>query len=515
MGLVITQRPGVSSISSNYSSSLNSAYTRLPYVVSESNVSITTAPQFRYVMDIFEFQGSDIIHRTTQTPNPENVAVFDPSRVLQAQVEFDNNWEYYKETTGTSNDPGVIMTGSLTNKKFDIKFAKQSGSSPSSSVTTSAYEDTLTITVFPSTHNLNLQSNINWNSASNDNPEYSGWNFPVINFLPSFDTYVTGSNQYFMKDSFLTNNPFIQKDNRQTFYYNNPGDPRTSFTPRGPLVKYSDYMTISHLTNEVYPYTSPKPQIELLVQVYSGSNVVGTGNIPPTGFVTPIPVEVEEGIGHIGIGPQNLIGWKPAEFGFMQTNSDTSWTHIDYEITFRTLSIASQSMSLRLENEDYYKQETSIYNNDPQPENVCDEKIRFAFINNFGVYDYYNIYNPVRKISELNRESVNLNQLSYSGLEAPYESSQRGEKDFYVDRQDRFIVTTDWLTQPVAQWLEELMESPSVYVQESTGYLPITITNSRVEKNLKQSRNKLFQYTIEFEYSNKRLGKKTSPLGQS
>jgi hypothetical protein len=509
MALEITQRPGVSSIFPSYSSSLNSAYTRMAYVVSESNINITNAPQFRYIMDIYEAGGSDLIHRTTQTPNPQNVAVFDPSRVLQAQVEFDNNWEYYKVTTGTNYDPGVIMTSSLSNKRFDIKFAKQSGSSPSSSVSETPYEETLTMTVFPSTHNLNLQSNVNWNSGSNDNPEYSGWNFPVINFLPSFDTnLVTSSNPYFMEDSFLTNNPFIQKNNRQTFYYNNPGDPRTSFTPRGPLVKYSDYMTISHLTNEC-----TTAQFELLVDVYSGSTVVGSGSIPPLNFASPQPVYVERGIGHIGIGPQNLIGWLPAEFGFM-TGSNT-WTHIDHQITFRCMSTVSQSISLRLENEDYYKQETSTYNNDPQPENVCDERIRFAFINNFGVYDYYNIYNPVRKISELKRESVNLNQLSYSGLEAPYESSQRGEKDFYVNRQDRFIVTTDWLTQPVAQWLEELMESPSVYVQESTGFLPITITNSRVQKNLKQSRNKLFQYTIEFEYSNKRLGTKTSPLGQS
>jgi len=273
-------------------------------------------------------------------------------------------------------------------------------------------------------------------------------------------------------------------------------------------------MTVSFLNNAT---TSTNNTLRTIVS--SGSTDVFTSP-----FYTYLS---DKGGSTAGIGPQNLIALDPSSYGFL--TGSNNWTHIKYEFNIG----GSGGPDLYLANEQAYKDGT-LPQNVPgpsvnstlqlytEPYNICDDKVRFAFINNFGVYDYYTIYNPVKKISDLKRESVNLSQFNYSNkqpntvsYERVFESSRRGQKDFYIDRQDRFIITTDHLQQPVAQWLEELMESPRVYIQESTGFIPIVITNTRVTYNNKQARNKLFQYTIEFKYANKRLGNTTSPLGQS
>jgi hypothetical protein len=165
---------------------------------------------------------------------------------------------------------------------------------------------------------------------------------------------------------------------------------------------------------------------------------------------------------------------------------------------------------------------------------TVDNGVNFAFINNLGLYDYYYTTNPVRKITDLERESVDLPQLDYSNATAPYDVNERGQKDYYTDRKDRFIVTTDYITKEVANWLEELFESPRVFVQETgqtyvgdarinsgpntpdvyTGFVPVTITNKVIQTNNSTSRNKLFQYTIEFEFSNRRAAWIAGPLGQ-
>ena len=84
------------------------AYTRLPYMVSGS--TDVGQPQFRYVMDIFESGSGDLIHRTTQPVNPAGVGVFDPSRIIQGQLQYDDDWT----TTG-------ISASLSSSKNFEIK----------------------------------------------------------------------------------------------------------------------------------------------------------------------------------------------------------------------------------------------------------------------------------------------------------------------------------------------------------------------------------------------------------
>jgi len=134
------------------------------------------------------------------------------------------------------------------------------------------------------------------------------------------------------------------------------------------------------------------------------------------------------------------------------------------------------------------------------------EKLRFAFINKYGVYDYFNVYNPVRRSVDLTRQNVTLPFVDYSSGTSVYDISRRGDTNYYTDIKDKFEVTTQLLDKENANWLEQLLESPEVYIQRQDDFVPVVITNASYTSNNDQARNKLFEYTITFEPSNQPYG---------
>jgi len=73
MALTVTQEPN----------QLNAAYTNLVYTVSASDSSLF---QYQYVMDVIS--GSERLARIRQYPNPDGVAVFDPSQIITDYLEY-------------------------------------------------------------------------------------------------------------------------------------------------------------------------------------------------------------------------------------------------------------------------------------------------------------------------------------------------------------------------------------------------------------------------------------------
>ena len=98
----------------------NVTKTNLLYVSSGSNIDV---PQYQYVMDVK--QGSTLLTRIKQYPNPAGVAVFDTSRILNDYLE--SRVDTFKITSSTTYGTGKGI--------FEIKFGEEYGTSPSSSVT--------------------------------------------------------------------------------------------------------------------------------------------------------------------------------------------------------------------------------------------------------------------------------------------------------------------------------------------------------------------------------------------
>ena len=211
--------------------------------------------------------------------------------------------------------------------------------------------------------------------------------------------------------------------------------------------------------------------------------------VGPSGFVHTETIPTNTKFNTIGIGPKNLIEYNPAWEAYFN----------DPAVTYVSVSGVSPSL-ISAPNFSYSIKGKA---NDIQ---CGDEVTKFSFINRYGFWDYYNVYNPVRRQSDIQRESVTLSQVDYSSITSTYDINRRGQKDYYTQVKDVFEITTEYVTKEVGNWLEELLDSPSVYVQRGSCFIPVIITNSQYQHNNSTSRNKLFQYTIQFEPANQPYG---------
>lgn len=125
----------------------NCTYTSLVYNVSSSNA---TNPQFNYIMDVYLSGSADRLARIRQFPNPVNEAVFDPSRILNDNLEYTLN--FYTSQQLTDNHV----------RTFSIEFGEEYGTSPSSSLTVSASIAQDFLEVFPCQIDPNNGSSYNY-----------------------------------------------------------------------------------------------------------------------------------------------------------------------------------------------------------------------------------------------------------------------------------------------------------------------------------------------------------------
>ena len=137
------------------------------------------------------------------------------------------------------------------------------------------------------------------------------------------------------------------------------------------------------------------------------------------------------------------------------------------------------------------------------------ETTRFAFINQYGTWDYYSVSTPIKKLTKLTRQNVILSQVNYSAYTPVYDISKRSNTQYYVQLEDMIEITTEYIDQDVSNWLTELFESPSVfeqlYIEETNSYefVPIVIDNNAYTWDT-DSREHVFQYTIKYRRANQR-----------
>ena len=428
MSVTVTQSP----------TTPNAAYTRLVYVASGSVT--TSEPQYQYVMDVYESGSTDLITRITQVPNPEGVAVFDPSPILQGQLDIDNNWK----TLGATQPTASLLT-------FDMRFGEQYGTSDSSSVTIYTGSTSNYLEVFPGIVNENNGQSFNFNTSSFTEP---------------------------LNNPYLTNAPYA---------YNNPTTELPAAGYHG-LMNSEDYFTATIFgdTFLIPAQVTARPQKIINGQLVSSSTPIAIPLSSPSGSFNTI-----------GLGPKNLAELSPefsaslaaGDINFIYTSDD--FGGISYYINDKWDGVPVGDVTTLSYTGETFKK-------------CSDQYTRFAFINRYGFWDYYNVYNPVKTNTDLERSNYNNSKVNYSNLLSPYNANRRGDTQYYLSSTDRYSVDTDYINKETANWLEELMESPTVYLQEGDNFVPIIITNTEYRTNNSTARNKLFQYTIEWEYANAR-----------
>ena len=107
-------------------------------------------------------------------------------------------------------------------------------------------------------------------------------------------------------------------------------------------------------------------------------------------------------------------------------------------------------------------------------------------------------------------KTVNINRDSYKKIQGSYNSStntwgynsyDRGKTVFNVEAMEQIKVTSNWITEANAAYLEELFTSPDVYHIDADGnWLPVVVMDSSFRHKYRNV-EKLINYELTFEYA--------------
>lgn len=247
------------------------------------------------------------------------------------------------------------------------------------------------------------------------------------------------------------------------------------------VVSGSDFATLSSLSG-----IAPKGAVtSVFIDVYDILNPLGT-SIHTEQLTNPFgTVDLEDQLIHVGVGPANL-----ADVPGLQTYLNDPEQYPYYSVQFRYFEGGEGTAGSK-----FY-----LYNN----KSNCYKGTNFAFINKLGVYDYYRATLVDTQNEKFERETYKAPYINYStkSTTVSYDAARRGDTQYYASFENSYTAETDWLTQEQADYLFELFESPSVYVQRGDKMLGCVITNASEAYKTNPKGQKIFKFTIQYRLSN-------------
>jgi hypothetical protein len=438
-----------------YPTSPNVTNNNLVYLCTSTQV---TQPQFQFVVDIKD-ESDVLIQRVKQQPNPSSKGVFDLGNILSTQLgPTDEAW---KTTTPQAN--------TFSGGDFNIYFGEEYGTSTSSSVTlytgvgATVGDPGVTIPtqinfLLDGFANPNDLVDWNWNSGSKYEEEDPG---DDVTFTHQFGLTDYDVNSVRVGDygtiSFLRGNLNGNGDN--------PNSAQDVFA-----ATYRQYDSSGALLDT-----------DILYDTFSGLRTLQTQ------FWSDVYTSQDENtrLVHYPAGPQNLEDVGVPILG------DTAY----YTVTFNSQATDS------FVNADGVWGE---YRFDITTANCGYDGVRFAYKNQYGVWDYYNFALAETTVGGVERQEYKQTFVDYSNTDndVAYDRARRGKNNYYNKVTKQRTANTDYLTQVDADNLRELFFSTDVYVQDGTAFLPVVINNVSVTEKTNPRSQKLFRFTAEYQYAN-------------
>ena len=415
--------------------------------------------QFKFVADINDDNG-DLLQRVKQQPNPNTTGVFDFGNIIPTYLgPTDEVWKIANVTANTA-----------CGKDFQFRFGEE-------------YSDTTTgfTTLY-----------------TGDSPDAAG------------DPNVSGSDYIFLIDGVTNPNDLINFNWNSGSKYNeeDPLDDVT-FTHQNGLtyfntssVRIGDYHTISILNGNLGGEGTLDVNLaqDIFAVIYRQYDVNGTlldtdtlfntsagPRTLQTQFWSDVYTTQDENtrLIHFPAGPQNI-----EDAGVPILLDDTGY----YTMTF-------------------YAQATDTFANldgvfgeyrfDIDNRNCGYDGVRFAWKNEYGVWDYFNMALAESTTSEVEREQYEQSFVDYSSTNTvTYDKSRRGKSQFQNRVNKLRTAQSDYLDQTNADNLRELFYSTNVYIQDGTEFLPVVIESTTVREKTNPRSQKLFTYTVNYRYAN-------------
>jgi hypothetical protein len=244
----------------------------------------------------------------------------------------------------------------------------------------------------------------------------------------------------------------------------------TNFLTNAPTTQYiktTEYATLSHIN------ISGANPTGFTIEVYAENNALLASRFFGNGFNTSTTANK---LLHLPVGPKNFDG--DLSLGVLTTDA---WSY--YTVTRASGQVIT-----------YRRQEDCIAENGT----------RFAFINKLGVYDYYTATKTKTEQQAFTTDTYEQSFIDFStsnGL-VPFNPSRRGTTVYNKKIDASFTAQTDWLDTETADWLMELFQSPEVFIQDETDFIPVIITNAIADLKTNPRGQKLFTYKIEYKLAN-------------
>ena len=129
------------------------------------------------------------------------------------------------------------------------------------------------------------------------------------------------------------------------------------------------------------------------------------------------------------------------------------------------------------------------------------EPIQLSFINQYGVTDYFtfNKRNTRQTVTERNNYTEYLGTWSAPIFEINQQG--RGTRTFSSNAKTSMTLSSDWMSDNVSEWLQELYQSPAVNIYVDGQWEPCNLmSNTYIQKT--NARNKLFQHEVIVQFAN-------------
>jgi hypothetical protein len=166
------------------------------------------------------------------------------------------------------------------------------------------------------------------------------------------------------------------------------------------------------------------------------------------------------------------------------THLGITWTNVDsYKIALLNSSsavIATKTI--------YIDSDCSFY-----------DTFRLHWLNKLGGWDSYNF----RKLSRQNEDIERKQFKKFQNLN--YNKYDRLKTNYYTKITDKITLNSDWITDLQAEVFEELITSPAIYLERGVStFVAVNVIDSSYEQKKAVNERKLFNLTLDIEYSYER-----------
>lgn len=430
-------------------------------LVNSATSTLSSNPQFRFVVDIRD-SGSVLLQEVKQQPNPNDTGIFDFGSIIPTYLgPTDPVWKIANVTNNTA-----------CGKDFKIRFGEEYATSTTGSTTLYTGE----------------------NPASAGNPN------------------ISGSDYIFLLDGVTNPNDLIDWNwNSGSKYEEESTDGLTSFNHQFGLtafntssVRVGDYHTLSILNGNLAGVIGSAVDSSLAQDIYcvvyrqyDAANTLLDTDILYNTAAGPRTTSAElwsdvyldqdetTRLIHFPAGPQNI-----EDAGVPILSDDTGY----YTMTFYN---QTEEPGVN------YNGVFGEYRFDIDSANCGYPGVRFAWKNEYGVWDYFNFNLAESTTSVIEREQFEQTNVNFSGTNtSPYNKARRGEKQYQNRVNKTRTAQSDYLSQTDADNLRELFFSTNVFVQDGTEFLPVVIDNASVTEKTNPRSQKLFTYTVNYRYAN-------------